>query len=471
MSIILKNNANGGVNGANVSYDNMGEISGDPYDYRFLGTGCSITYATSPGRAGLCFKYTTTTNADSVFFEWQRFPRVAVSYVRIYAYVAALPSGSIRFCEVSDGSNNICFSIGLRNTGQIVLRDAVSTQIAASTVFMTPKRWMRFEFKLTSHPTAGQVDFRLYTEADSPYHAERMNSTATFNTQPAVDYGSQPRFGISGLSITNYSVYLDELGLSDAGWLGPADASASAPLFISNNAETGTDGQVVTKLNSGNSTNQWLDGLSPTGTVTFSSTQKTHGTLSYYCQPTSGDELRIAWMGLATSSAAIRFYMYFTGFPPASTEFGQLTTSSTGSFNLLARYIMTTAGRISIYDSAGTIWTSTNPISLNTWYRFELFASLGSSATNGTLQAAYYLLDNTTPVENYSTTGANLGTTNFGYVRIGKMNSNTWTTPFYIDSIAAQQQASGFIGPYTGDMPAVPSYPGIIPQIGWGRRL
>lgn len=471
MSFLLRNNAEGGTNGTPVSNANMGGVSGDPCDYQFIGTGASMTFVASPGRSGVSYSFATTSSASGVFFQWNLVPNVAITYGRLYVYMDALPSGSIRVCEIIDDSVNLCFSIGIRSDGLISLRDYASAQIAVSTVKIPAKQWVRFEWKLTSHPTQGQVDFRFYREADSPYYVERMNSAATFNTQPSAGYGHIPRFGISSFSIPNFTVLLDEMAMTDTNWIGPADASATMPLFLSNNAQTAADGQVVSMSTSGNSTNRYFDSISSTGSLTFSSAQKSHGALSYYFQPANGNELKISWSGLATPSAALRFYAYFTGFPPTSTEIGQLTTSTMGAYASLARCVLASTGRINAFDSSGSLWTSTSPLSLNTWYRFEIYASLGGTATTGTFQLAFYVLDSLSPVELFSTTSANLGSVNFGNARFGKNNNNAMTEAFYMDSFAVQQQASSFIGPYASDMPAVTPYAGIVPHIGWGTKI
>lgn len=261
------------------------------------------------------------------------------------------------------------------------------------------------------------------------------------------------------------------MAITDTNWIGPAQASATMPLFLSDNAQTASDGQAVTIITSGDSTNHYFDNISSTGSITLCSAQKFHGTLSYYFQPVNGSDLKILWSGLGTSSAALRFYVYLTAYPSNSHEIGQLTTSTSGTFVTLARYVLTSTDRISAYDSAGALWTSTSSLSLNTWYRLEQYAALGGTSTTGILQFAYYVLDNVSPGETFSTTSANLGSVNVGIARFGELNSSVMTEPFYMDSFAVQQQASGFIGPYSGDMPAFVPYSGMIPFIGWGRSI
>ena len=74
-----------------------------------------------------------------------------------------------------------------------------------------------------------------------------------------------------------------------------------------------------------------------------------------------------------------------------------------------ARIELSAANQIFIQNNAGTtVATFAHALQANTWYRIELAISVSSSTA--TINAAYYLLDSTTPVDPaFATTTGNTG--------------------------------------------------------------
>ena len=472
MSVMLTNNANAGTNGAAVTYYNSGAQSGDAWDYISLGGGnAAVTFASSPARGALSYKWTTGATATQGYSQWERLPNSTTLYVRFYVYLPTLPPAAARFCHITDGTTK-CFSFGLRTDGKMSFRDGVDAAMGTSTIALPTGRWVRVEGTCTSSPTAGSATVRIYTEADSPYPAEKITLTGAFNTQPNGTLLNSVQFGLPGTAVANWTCYLDGLGVSDTGWMGPADPSYSAPLLKSNNAEMGSNGTAATMGNSGDSTNSYFQDVKTSATISYSSAQSSHGSLSYLFQPASGGDSVLTWMGLAAPSAAFRVYVFFTGLPTATTEFAQLTTMDKDTFSTLSRFAVTAAGKVAVLDVSGSaLWTSTGSLSLNTWYRFEMEAILGGTATTGTINAAYYALDSLTAIASFSTATANLGTVNFGWARFGKTNVSSDIAPFYMDGLAVRQLGSGYIGPYSGPLTPFTPYAGVIPPLGWGRAV
>ena len=112
-----------------------------------------------------------------------------------------------------------------------------------------------------------------------------------------------------------------------------------------------------------------------------------------------------------------------------------------------ARVELSASNQIFIQNNAGTtVTTFAHALQANTWYRIELAISASSSAA--TINAAYYLLDSTTPVDPaYTTTTGNTGAANITQVTVGSTASATWTGTSYFDDIAAQSPSTAFIGP------------------------
>ncbi len=472
MTAILSNNARGGVAGQSVTQYNSGEVSGDSWRYMFLSATATITYAQAPVRSDIVHKFSSGSTAGQAYLTWGILPDAPVYYVRFYVYPEGLPSVSVRFCELWVDESTFGFTLGMRASGQLALKDSQGATVGDSTIRLRPSQWARIELKIVASPTNGQVETRIYTEADSPYYAERMVSAATFNTLPLAN-SSSFRFGLPTLPSANYTAYLNCMSISDTDWLGPADWGVDAPLVIRNDAETGTPGATVAPNNSGDAQNRFIDGVAnAVGASTYSTAQAAHGSQSFYFQPVDGDAHFYVYRLLGTNRAAARMYLYLTALPAVGAEVMQFTTPDLGGFAALSRVIISSTAQISLWDSAGTVlWTSAAPMPLNTWIRFEMFAQIGATAGTGEVRFAYYNHDSTTPVQSFSTSTANLGTLTIGGARFGKVNNNSWTAPFYLDGLSIQQAASGFIGPWATPPTPPASFAGIVPHLGWGRQV
>lgn len=469
MPATFRNNANGGTNGTTVSLYNCGNASGDAWNYLSYGVGMTISYANAPARGGMAYKCTTGATASNGYVIWNTLPDQSTYYIRFAVYLPANPSSSFRFCEIGDDTT-IGLSIGCTTAGKISVRDYNSSQMGLSTISLPTGRWARVEMRYVSSSAAGQMTLRIYTEVDSPYPAETLASAASFNTKPNAGYITQPRFGISTFNIANWTYYIDDIAVSDQGWLGPANASFLPSGTYYNGAEMGSNATMVTSLNTSSSDSTYFYKFLNPNTITFSTARAAHGSLSYFIQPTAGNSSLVQWASYATQSAAARMYIYLTAFPSDVTEFMQINTSE-ASFDYIGRLALNSTGKLIVYDASGAIWTSTASLSLNSWQRLELYGAIGGSSTTGTLQAAFYAGDSTTAIDSFSTSSANTSTAQaIGMLRFGKVTATSYATSFYMDDLAGQSAASGFIGPYSGALTPPATFAGIIPHLGWGRE-
>ncbi len=471
MSAMFRNNANAGTNGASVSYGASGGAgSGMDWDFIYIGADTSLTYADQPARGSLSYKCTLGATVSEAKMEWQRFQTSSTVYVRFYVFLPSVPNNSFRFLEFSDGTQSV-WSFGCRNDGKISIRDSAGTSMGVSTLSLPTGRWVRLEARVDAHGSTGGSTVKIFTEADSPYPAEVMTSTNTFNTAPNSTGISIARLGIIiAAGATNFTYYLDDIELNNTGYAGPADPSAAGELYICNNADFGANGTAASSENSGDTNNRFFQDFSQPGQVVYSNTQFAHTPLSYRFDSVSGSNNYFTWRGLHTNAAALRVYGYFTLLPAETIVFAQLCSAATG-FLQQAQIGLNTTGKVVVIDGSSTvIWQSPAAISLNTWYRFEIFAQLGGTATTGTIEAAYYALDNLTAIASFSTATANLGLDPIAWARFGKTNATTYATPFYLDSMGVRQDATGLVGIYTGSPAPVINPSGTIPHLGWGRE-
>jgi len=471
MSMIFTNHAEGGSNGAAVTPNNSGGLSGSAWSLIYTPTGTSVTYSNARARGTMAYKYEVTTTPTQTMTEWDYLPPASKFYLRFYVFLPSLPSASIRLCELGTDSAT-AFGLGLRTDGQFIARDSAGAEMFASSSRFPRNKWVRIELSCTAHTSTAQLVVRLYYDGDSPYHVEQWTSAASFNTMPSGATISKARFGIVGLPVTNCVAYFDDIAITDTDFLGSANPAQAAPLLFNNSCETSTNGTPVTALNSGQIyQNTMFERVTDTaGAFAYSNAQTAHGTLSYSVTSPTTTPASVAWQSMTTTSAAMRFYAYFTGWPTDASEIGQFASIVSGVYTLTGRVAISSEGKIRIFDT-DFVYEMPSTLSLNTWYRLELSVDVGTTAINGVLVVELYAGDSTTPLETYTNNTANLGTGIIHHALFGKINAFAWPNVYYLDEIAVQIESTTFIGPYGPLPPTPPVYDGVIPHKGWGQQL
>lgn len=139
----------------------------------------------------------------------------------------------------------------------------------------------------------------------------------------------------------------------------------------------------------------------------------------------------------------MRFHVSFPSVPTANCQIYTPRNSSTyiGGINITTalKFQVTVSGGASIFTSAA--------LTTDTWYRVEIAHEVATSST-GKIWFKYFLGDSTTPVETFTSTTANLGTTDMVMYRMGKINA-TGNTPMDIDSVTFDPGSTAYLGPHT----------------------
>lgn len=472
MTATFRNNAEGGTPGQAVTPYNCGAASGDAFTYALAGTDATMKFVSSPARGTLSYEFKTGATAARSRVGWRSFPGdVTKLYLRLAVYIPSSMSGTtFRFVELLDASQGLVM-LELSSTGKINVRYGfgIMATTASSIKYNT---WMRLELDATLDAAAGQATLKVFTEVDSPYPLETLVSTATFNTRPNGSGVTSANFGIVSGNYSNTTIYLDDVTMSTSPISGPVNQTEALPLAYYSDAEAGTNAANVTALNSGDTTNDFFDAsYIPTGaTVTFTGEQTAHGGLAYKFQPLSGDSTYLAWGTLGSKSVAARFYVRFTAWPDSANEIAGFVTLQPSYFTI-GRWVVSQTGNLSMFDRAGLIWTSSTSLSLNTWYRLEMYMHTGATDTTGTIQCAYYALDSGAAIDSFSTSAATVGMAEFSVFRFGRTSASTWVNTIYFDDMMVTQAASGFIGAHSGPPAAPAAYAGKIPFNGWGTPI
>lgn len=212
--------------------------------------------------------------------------------------------------------------------------------------------------------------------------------------------------------------------------------------------ESGNNGDALNATNSSSDTV-----INSGGTAVISTAQSAHGTRSALFTGTStSGALYLSKAVTATATIGVDAYIYMTSAPDAETTFLWVGASTTREISLA----VATTRQIRIRDGGGaggtSIWTSTAAIPLNTWIRISLVSSQGAS--NGTVRAAFYTGDSTTPVEDSTLlTSRNTGASPYTVVRVGvKTSTGTNQCVSYFDDWAYDTEAVALLPPY-GSVP------------------
>jgi hypothetical protein len=179
----------------------------------------------------------------------------------------------------------------------------------------------------------------------------------------------------------------------------------------------------------------------------YDDTRTKHGSYSMKLHPASGVAVNVGVTVPSTKTLAARMYLYITA--AATADFYQIRFT-VGGTRVLSVHIQGT-GKFRVADAAGAspgLFTAAAAVPNNTFVRIELYGSVGTTTSNSTVTFASYLGDSTTPIDSFTTSTANLGTSAFTGITFGKADTSTYATEYWIDDLAWDDAASGLIGPF-----------------------
>ncbi|HEY5051603.1 MAG TPA: fibronectin type III domain-containing protein [Acidothermaceae bacterium] len=302
-------------------------------------------------------------------------------------------------------------------------------------------------------PSDGGSPITGYTVTSDPGAIVATTTGATSVVVPGLTDGVTYTFTVTATNAINTS-----------GSSAPSNpVTPTAGTLQSNSAEGGTPGASVTTANSGGASGTAFTIVSKGSgaTITYAAAAAVHGALGYALTGSSGTATLMGWNGYSATSMAIRFY-----YNPGSTLPNQVLRLADirNSTATAARVELSASNQIFIQNNAGTtVTTFAHALQANTWYRIEMAISVSSSAAS--INAAYYTLDSTTPVDPaYTTATGNTGTASITQVTVGSTASATWTGTSYFDDIASQSPSTAFIGPVSAS-PTAPDAPTAVSAV------
>jgi hypothetical protein len=213
--------------------------------------------------------------------------------------------------------------------------------------------------------------------------------------------------------------------------------------------DQGTNGATLTAGSGGNTAGTGINyfetvNIGGTSAMIFDTSQFMHGTQSCKMTPGSGEVTNLRWTSLNSTQVAMSFYIRFSALPVADFFLANFIAGGTTVARLM---FSSSTGKLRLTDTRGLgapVWTSAAALSVNTWYRIELYITINASAATETV--AYYLGDSASAVDGTSINTGQTGSTAVDTAVFGKTDTSTYTTAHWYDSIQVEDAATGLIG-------------------------
>lgn len=235
--MLLTNTAEGVTpSGTTVTLGNSGGTSGNAWDVIQPGTGGTIISDSAHAAHGtLAYNLSINATASECYLAWTTsigsLGTSAAVFTRAYLYATANPGTLHKLISVMTGTNATCGTLSLTTAGKIVTFNGVGSTVATSTNSIPLNQWCRVEFDVTPSATVGVLTARLFQGADDVTPLETLNNTGQALQAGPVD---QVRFGPRGTTVANIGPFwFDDMGITDAGPMGPAVTNATVTLLPS----------------------------------------------------------------------------------------------------------------------------------------------------------------------------------------------------------------------------------------------
>lgn len=215
---ILTSSFEGGTVGATISTGNSGAASGNPFDSVSIGASATAVYDNAHAAHGsVAAEFTTAGTATTSLLEWTTTMGTQTTiWYRLYVYLASTPTPAFRAFQARSGATHAA-SVLFSGTA---IQLSAGAAFGADVTFTTHPpigSWFRMEGFFTGDPSAGVVNASLYTSMDSATPTETHTVSGLNTTGTLTQYW----FGQSNSVTGSGPFWLDDVGISNTGFLGP----------------------------------------------------------------------------------------------------------------------------------------------------------------------------------------------------------------------------------------------------------
>ena len=212
--------------GTTITNGNSGGASGTAFNSTSIGGSATlISDSTHAAHGTLSMKAATAGVSTVSFANWSTAMGAQTQvWFRSYLFITANPATvltPILFFAATTQAGGLQITTG----GKLQLIDNAGATILTGSVNVNLNGWFRVEGFIVASATVGQMEYKLFLTPDSTSADEVMTSSATQNTNTSLN---SYRFGTT-LTSANQTVWHDDLGLSNVGYLGPTGSVPGNP--------------------------------------------------------------------------------------------------------------------------------------------------------------------------------------------------------------------------------------------------
>ena len=283
--VIETNNAEGGSSGTTVTTGNSGAGSGNAFDVVSLGTGTSLTFDNTVAAHGsLAYEFATTSTSATSVVEWSTSAGTQTTiYYRAYLYFNGYISTGYAVIRVNSGATHAA-DIWIDGNGKPWFRNSAFAQSNNFSSDIPTGQWVRIEGYFTGDAVHGVISMSLYTNMDSITPAQTITASGLNTAGPLTSYV----FGQTNSALSAGPYWMDDLGISNTGPLGPVIptvyAAATTLAGTGSIAAPSTQQAAATLAGTGSiaasSTLSVIAALAGTGSIAASSSQSAPATLA-----------------------------------------------------------------------------------------------------------------------------------------------------------------------------------------------
>lgn len=218
---VLVNSFGGGTSGTTVTTGNSGGASGNAWDFVAIGTGATVAYDNTHSIDGplACHVANDATGAAAALYWTSSLGTQSQVWFRGYLYFTAYPTNDVQiYATYDEGSALVSDTYIEANTGLITVQDTNFDAIFTTANPIPLNQWFRIEGFVIGNAAVGQVQLKVFDNANSATPTETLTSAATQDTAGAM---TQYIFGI--ISAANQEYWMANLGVSTQGYLGPVE--------------------------------------------------------------------------------------------------------------------------------------------------------------------------------------------------------------------------------------------------------
>lgn len=247
--LTLVNNLESGSNGVTLNpgaAGNTGAAGQNFFDIVGVSATAACTFSSAHAAHGsLSMAVSTGGTASVAYAGWTTSLGARTSlFGRAYLYLTANPASPDRIIYFNGQGGTNAGGIQLTTTRQLQPQDTNFVQPFTFTSVIPLNTWVRVEwFVVTGAAGAASLDVRYYASLDSAtITEEHIDATGVYGGSGGI---AEVAFGWTGSHVNQPLTYIDEVGLSTVGWLGPynvtpAVISAAGSLSVAAVAGAGT---------------------------------------------------------------------------------------------------------------------------------------------------------------------------------------------------------------------------------------